>query len=168
MYQVGDQVVYGVHGVCRILDVEIKSIDRQKVPYFVLEPMDQPGARFYIPTQKPAALAKLSHLLTREELDALLAEAFRENNAWIEDENKRKLYYRELIGSGDRKALVAMVHALHQHKQQQLLNGKKFHLCDENFLRDAEKLLISEISMVLDVEPDQAKQYVRSKLKEDA
>lgn len=160
MYQVGDQVVYGVHGVCRILDVEVKSVDRQKVPYFVLEPLDQPGARFYIPTQKPAALAKLSHLLTREELDALLTEAFRENSAWIEDENKRKLYYRELIGSGDRKALVAMVHALHQHKQQQLSSGKKFHLCDENFLRDAQKLLNSEFSLVLQIPAEQVADYV--------
>lgn len=160
MFQVGNQVVYGVHGVCRILDIEIKCVDRQKVPYFVLEPLDQPGARFYIPTQKPAALAKLSPLLTRQELDTLLSEAFRQEDPWIEDENKRKLYYRDLIGSGDRKALVAMVHALHQHKQQQIASGKKFHLCDENFLRDAEKLLSSEFSLVLQIPAEQLPEYI--------
>ena len=159
-YQVGAKVVYGIHGVCRILDVETKTVDRQKIPYYVLEPLDQPGARYYIPTQKPAAVAKLSPLLTRSELDSLLREAFCCENVWIEDENKRKLYYRELIGSGDRKALVAMVHALHQHKKQQLEAGKKFHLCDENFLRDAQKLLNSEFCLVLQMSPEQIPEYL--------
>ena len=41
-------------------------------------------------------------------------------------------------------------------------------MCDDNFLRDAEKLLSGEVSIVMGIDPDQAKQYIRSKLKEDA
>ena len=46
--------------------------------------------------------------------------------------------------------------------------GKKNHLCDENFLHDAEKLLIGEISIVLHLEPEQARAYIHKNLKEDA
>lgn len=41
-------------------------------------------------------------------------------------------------------------------------------MCDENFLHDAEKLLIGEISIVLHLEPEQARDYIHKKLKEDA
>ena len=40
--QVGSQVVYGIHGVCCIIDTEVRRIDRKNVEYFVLEPKEQP------------------------------------------------------------------------------------------------------------------------------
>lgn len=160
MYQVGQQVVYGIHGVCKILDVEIKTVDRKKISYFVLEPLDQPGARFYIPAENPVALKKISPLMTGEELNALLSSVDKSKAAWVEDENQRKLRFRELIGSGDRKALLEMVCALHIHQAEQVKKGKKFHLCDENFLRDGEKLLCSEIALVMEKSPEEAVSYL--------
>lgn len=161
MYQVGQKVVYGIHGVCDILDIEVKSIDRQKIAYFVLEPLEQPGARYYIPKDNPAALSKLSPLLSRQELEALIAECDPNGNSWIADENQRKQRYRELIGSGDRRGLVVMVHTLHMHKKKQAELGRKFHLCDENFLRDAEKLLCSEFSLVLNLSREETAAYLK-------
>ncbi len=160
MYQVGQKVVYGIHGVCAIVEIETKTIDRKKISYFVLEPLEQPGARYYIPKENPVTLKKISPLLSREELDALLAECSMSDNSWIADENHRKLHYRELIGSGDRRALVIMVHTLHLHKKQQEAQGRKFHLCDENFLRDAEKLLCSEFSLVLGLSREDTAKYL--------
>ncbi len=161
MYQVGQKVVYGIHGVCDILDIEVRSIDRQKIAYFVLEPLEQPGARYYIPKDNPAALSKLSPLLGRQELEALIAECDPSGNSWIADENQRKQRYRELIGSGDRRGLVVMVHTLHMHKKKQAELGRKFHLCDENFLRDAEKLLCSEFSLVLNLSREETAAYLK-------
>ena len=165
MYQVGDWVVYGIHGVCEILDIEVKTIDRQKIAYFVLEPLEQPGTRYYIPKDKPAALSKLSPVLSRQELEDLIASCDPKGSSWIADENQRKLRYRELIGSGDRRALVVMVHTLHLHKKKQAEQGRKFHLCDDNFLRDAEKCLAGEIAIAMNMEPDEAKNYLKTILK---
>lgn len=53
-----------------------------------------------------------------------------------------------------------MIHALHRHKDTQQALGRKFHLCDDNFLHDAEKLLSSEFSVVLDISPDQVGAYI--------
>ncbi len=162
MYQVGQKVVYGIHGVCCIQEIETKTVDRKKIPYFVLEPLDQPGARYYIPTENPAALKKMNPLLSRSELELLLTECRSSDGSWIADENQRKLRYRELISSGDRRALVIMVHTLRLYKQQQVEQGKKFHLCDENFLRDAEKLLCSEFSVVLELSREETAGYLRN------
>lgn len=164
MYQLGDQVVYGIHGVCRIIDTEIRSVDRKKVEYFVLEPREQPGARYYIPTQNQAALSKLRPLLSRAQLEALLESSDTRQDCWVADEGRRKQRYRELINSGDRAALISMVRTLHRHKADQIAAGRKFHLCDENFLRDAEKLLTSEFSLVLDMAPADAVAYIKEAL----
>lgn len=162
MYQVGQQVVYGVHGVCRIIDIEIKTADRQKIPYFVLEPLNQPGARYYIPKEKPAALAKLNPLLTRQQAEELLATCNASCTEWIPEENQRKLRYRDLLSGSDRRALLVMVHTLHQHRIRQAELGKKFHLCDEAFLRDAQKLLCAEFSLVLDMSEDAVAEYLKN------
>lgn len=167
MYQVGDQVVYGMHGVCSVVEEEKRVVDRKAVTYLVLEPVGQSGSKFLVPTHNAAAMAKVRHMLTKEELDAMLCSDVVRNDGWIRDENLRKQTYRELIGSGDRVRLAQMVRTLYCHKSAQAEAGRKVHLCDDNFLRDAEKLLASEISVVLGMDADQAKQYLRSKLKEE-
>ena len=162
MFRAGQRVVYGSHGVCDIADIETKVIDRKKVEYYVLAPMDQPGARFYVPTANPAALEKMRPLLSKAELDALLRGEETNRDTWIPDENRRKMMYRELINRGSRADLICMVRMLRRHKAEQLAAGRKFHLCDENFLRDAEQLLSAEFSLVLGIQKNEVGSYIES------
>lgn len=162
MYQLGERVVYGIHGVCNILDLELRTIDRKKIEYFVLSPLEQPEARFYIPTQNKAALAKLRPLVDCDTLKSILRQIQREEAAWIPDENLRKQKYRELINKADVTELVCMVRDLHIHRQKQLEQGRKFHLCDENFLRDAEKLLCAEFALVLNISQNEVKDFIHN------
>lgn len=167
MYQIGDQVVYGVHGVCCVTDMESRVIDRKKVTYLVLEPVGQGGSRFLVPTHNAVAMGKLRKMLSRGELEALMCSEAVHTDGWVRDENARKNLYRELISSGDREKLMQMVSTLYRHKAGQTAAGKKVHLCDDNFLRDAEKLLASEVAIVMEMEADEAKKYIREKLKEN-
>lgn len=168
MYQVGNQVVYGAHGVCRVVDQEERIVDRKRVTYLVLEPVGQEGSRFLVPTHNASAMSKVKHILTKEMLEAMLGSEEVRANGWIQDENQRKQTYRELLASGDRAKLMQMVRTLHRHKEEQAAAGRKVHMCDDNFLRDAEKLLLSEVSVVMELDQEQAKKYIRDKLKEDA
>lgn len=164
MYQIGDQVVYGIHGVCCVVEQEERVIDRKRVTYLVLEPVGQDGSRYLVPIHNAAAMAKLRKKLSREELEDLLKSETIRVDGWITDENQRKQMYRELISSGDLAKLMQMVHTLYRHKNAQAAAGRKVHLCDENFLRDAEKLLASEAAIVLGMEYDQARKYLKENL----
>lgn len=168
MYQVGDKVVYGVHGVCIVAALEECLIDRKRLTYLALEPVGQDGSRYLVPTHNAAAMGKLRSMLNKEELKDMLMSPSVRADAWIREENQRKQTYRELISSGDRERLMQMVHTLYRHKAAQTAAGKKFHLCDDNFLRDAEKLLASEVSVVMELETPDALHFIRTKLKEDA
>ena len=166
MLQLGSLVVYGIHGVCTIVDVEQRIVDRKKVEYFVLTPKDQPEARFYVPTQNQVALSRLHPLLSPEVLEDLLLSEKIYQDCWIQNENLRKQKYKDLINFGDRAALIAMIRSLHKHKENQLAAGRKFHLCDENFLRDAQKLLDSEFSQVLGIPRSEVAGYIQSRIQE--
>ena len=168
MYQVGELVVYGMHGVCRVVSEEERLVDKKRLHYLALEPLSNGNSRFLVPTQNAAVMAKIQPILSKEELETMITSEDVKTGRWIQEENQRKQAYRELIGSGDRKKLMRMVHTLYRHKADQTAAGKKNHLCDENFLHDAEKLLIGEISIVLHLEPEQARAYIHKNLKEDA
>lgn len=166
VYNKGDIVMYGIHGVCNVVDVESRIVDRKKAEYLVLEPQGQSGSRYFVPTGNPNAMAKLRPMLSREELDALLLSEAVRQDGWIADENQRKQYYRELISSGDRVALLRMVRTLYRHKEEQTAAGRKFHLCDENFLRDAQRLIETEFSVILGIVPSEVRGYVLEKMNE--
>lgn len=166
MFRISQLVVYGIHGVCRIVQMEERTVDRQRVSYFVLEPLSQPGTRYLIPSHNPAALAKLRPLLDKEQLIGMLRTVPTEQD-WIADENRRKQYYRQIITSGDAGGLISMVYCLEKHKQLQAEAGRKLHMCDENFLRDAQKVLSGEISVVLEISEGEIPEYLRPILEED-
>lgn len=165
MFEIGQWVVYGAHGVCRVAGTEKQLVNRKRTEYLVLEPLTQTESRFYVPMANETAMAKLKAVLSREELEALLHSEAVWQDAWIKEENLRKQHYRELIGCGDRTAVMQMVCTLYRYRQSQLAAGKKFHQCDDNFLRDAEKILASEIALVLGKTPEEARDYLRDQLK---
>lgn len=164
MYQIGDKVIYGAHGVCSVVEQENRVLDKKTVTYLVLEPAGQDGSRYLVPTHNEAAMAKLHPMLCASEMEELLHSRDIREGSWIQDENRRKQLYRELITSGDRAALLKMLYSLYEHKSIQLAAGKKVHLADDNFLRDAEKLVSSEISVVMNLSAEEAKAYLRAEL----
>ena len=165
MFQSGEFVIYGVHGVCRVIGREKQLVNRKRTEFLVLEPVGSQASRFFLPAASETAMGKLQKVLSADELQHLLESQEIHNAVWIDDEGARKQYYRELIGSGDRSALMRMVGALYRYRESQFAAGKKFHLSDDNFLRDAERLLASEVSLVLGKTPEEAKNILREYLK---
>ena len=164
MFSIGESVMYGVHGVCTVVGTQVQRVDRKNVTYLVLQPSQQGGSRFYLPLENPKAMEKVRPILTRQELDALVQDEAVRAGEWIADENRRKLRYREILASGDRAALLQMIHTVHAHAKQQLSSGKKVHICDENFLRDAHRLVEGEFSAVLGIPSDQVAAWLAEHL----
>lgn len=164
MFEIGELVVYGAHGVCSVSRMQDQIIDRKKKTYLVLKPLRGKSTEYFAPTGNPAAMAKLLPLVTRERLELLLSSDQIRTADWIPDENRRKQTYRELMSAGSREKLMQAVYTLYQQKKYQHAAGKKLHLCDENFLHDAEKLLAEEIESVMELDSPGAIAYLREKL----
>lgn len=151
MYSIGDRVVYSIHGICSVNHIEQRKVDKKMVSYYVLVPLGNDKTQYYVPVHNEAALAKMRPLVTKEYVTELLQQGSVFADCWIPEENLRKLKYKQITGSVDFEATLQMVCTLHRHRLQQLESGRKFHMCDENFLRDAQRLVESELSVVLDI-----------------
>ncbi len=156
MYLVGQSVVYGIHGVCTIVDIEEKYIDHKPMQYYVLESLSQPGTKYYVPMHNAIAVSKLRLPLTREDALGMTQNSELNMSLWIDEENQRKVYYRELIKNTDPQAILDTVRLLHNHRDIQYAHGRKFHISDANFLKDAENLLVNEFAFVLDIDKSEA------------
>lgn len=165
MYQMGDRVVYGIHGVCQVVALEERVVDRKKVVYLALEPVGQGGSRYLVPTHNAAAMGKLRKMLNAEEMQAMFSSEQIYRGEWIPDENRRKQIYRELIAGGNCMALLEMICTIYRHKKEQTAAGKKFHQCDENFLRDAERLVTGELANAMEISLPEALTYLREQLR---
>ena len=165
MYQPGEFVVYGAHGVCRVAGTEHQVVNRKRTEYLILEPIVQQESKYYIPTQNALAMSKVHPVLTVEELESLLKSDEIRCGLALPEESVRKQQYRDLICSGNRNEILKSISSLYRFRDEQISAGRKFHQCDENFLRDAERLIGSEIAQVTGRTLDEARDYLRSLLK---
>ena len=152
MFQINDVILYGAQGVCKIVAMEQKRIDGANKTFFVLKPINDDSATVFVPTDKEAALKKMRRILTESQICALLDAAAQENAPWIGQDNVRKEHYRQLLAAGDQLALIRMIRGICEHKKQCEEKGKRLHMIDEHFLKDAEQMLFNEFQYVLKLE----------------
>lgn len=164
MYEIGNNVIYKNDGVCKITKIIFRTFKNREIEYYVLNPVHNSNAEILIPKNNPDLVGKMRKVLTKDEIIQIIEAMPDEEDIWISDENNRKERYREILTSGDRTELVKLIKTLYVHKQNQKQCGRRLHLTDERFLRDAEKMLYDEFAFVLEIEPDEVLGFISSKL----
>lgn len=160
MFKIGDTIVYGANGVCKIADVEEKVLIGEKKKYFVLKPLKSENSTYFVPVDNEVLLAKMRKLLSKSEIDELIDSMSNAKANWIEDESDRKEIYRNIILEGDHKELIKMLKAIFFEKKEREANGKRLHASDERFLKEAEQLLHGEFQCVLNLNEDELMNYI--------
>lgn len=162
MYQVGMRVLYGTEGVCVIDEIREMKISHVPGKYYVLRPINRDGATVFVPLNSEILLAKMRPLLTVEQIEAMLTELRNQKAEWIEDPAERKAAFQQTLRSGDRYALLRMIHALYLQRKSLQEKGKRLRTNDEQLLRDAEKLLNDEFAAVLNIRQHEVPEYIRA------
>ena len=164
MFEVNDVVVYGSHGVCEITGIEERKLDGEIKTYFVLKPKNDKSATCFVPTWNEKAWGKMRKVMTPKEVDALIDSMPNKKPSWIADENERKETYKQILASGDQAAIISMVQALFSHKMEREAAGKRLHMSDEHFMKDAEQLLYNEWQYVLNVDKAGLMAYILQRI----
>lgn len=164
MFEIHDVVVYGTQGVCQIVGIDKQKVDKTVKEFFVLKPKADKAATFYVPTWNEKALAKMRKVLSPEEVIALIDSMPGKTPTWIVNENERKETYKKILASGDHAAIVSMIQALYFHKKDREAEGKRLHMSDERFMKDAEQLLFNEWQYVLDMDKTELTTYIFDRL----
>lgn len=150
MFQVNDVIIYGAQGVCKITGTEEKTMNGKKKIYFVLKPVKDKSSTIFAPIDNELVLKKMRRLLTKDEIHKLIDSMPEENAVWVENENERKELYKSILAKGDHLELIQMIKAIYAHKKEREAEGKRLHISDERFFKDAEQILYNEFQYVLD------------------
>ena len=167
MFQVDDIVIYGVHGVCKIENIETKQFMGEKKEYYVLRPVSDEAATLFAATQSEKVLSKMRKILSREEVFHLIETMPEQDYIWYENENERKEQYKKLIAKGDHKELIGMIKAIYLQKQKREAEGKHLYISDERFFKEAERILYDEFQYVLNIEKTELLPLILSKITND-
>ena len=164
MFKIKDVVVYGSQGVCEIVGIDRQKVEGSIKEFFVLKPKNDKAATFYVPTWNEKAWGKMRKIMTAEDVNALIDSMPRNAPLWIENENQRRETYRQILTSGDQAAIIAMVQALFLHKKAREAEGKRLHMSDEHFMKDAEQILYNEWQYVLNVDKAGLMDYILKRI----
>ena len=166
MYQVGEYLVYGMEGVCRVADVgrlKLSGVSRDRL-YYTLAPIGKTDY-IYIPVDTQVYMRRP---LDRAEVDALLEtlDALPACTDLPSDARLLVSFYQEVIASHDARRLMRLYKTF--WCKQQALSGSRRSLSvtDMRYWKQVENLLVGEIAFVLGLPYAETVRTVRQRLGE--
>ena len=165
MYKEGDHVVYGSHGVCAVSELKQMAFGSEHKDYYVLSPINDRRSTIYVPVDSENLVGQMKKVLTKEEIDELLYSVEPGHFEWIPSDSERKAFCALTLKNGDRLEMMHMIDMLCLHREEMKGQKKHFHVTDEKFLREAEKLLHDEFSFVLGIPVNEVSDYIGERLK---
>ncbi|MBQ1639339.1 MAG: CarD family transcriptional regulator [Ruminococcus sp.] len=154
MFCVGQTVLYGSNGVCMVDDVTEKRIGKTKMQYYVLKPLCNNTSTLFVPTANQQLVSKMRRILTEDEAEAILRD-LPPCGDWNDNKQERSEQFRAIITEGSCVELIRLIRLVRTHEQEQLAGGKRLHITDERFLKEAEKMICEEFSLVLHISRDE-------------
>ena len=166
MFNINDLVQYGVDGVCRITDITTRELRDRQIDYYVLKPVFNSNATLFVPLNNETLVSKMRYTMSADELSCMIREAYSSECEWIENDNDRQVRFKEIISGGNSPALVRLIKSLRTHRQEMISVGKKLHMADERFVKEAERLLNDEYAVALGITPDEAGPVIEELIRE--
>lgn len=160
MFDVGDLIIYGNNGVCKVMSVStptMSGIEDDRL-YYELKPFNQRDGMIMTPVENTKI--PMRRILNKEEATALIHEMPQIEMLWIESDKTRETQYKECIRSADCREWVRMIKTLYKRRQDRLRQGKRMTATDERYLRQAEDYLYSELSIPLGIPKEQMESYI--------
>ena len=153
MFQVGDKVVYPKHGAGIIEAIEDREVLGERKRYYVLR-LPVSDMQVLVPcdgSERVGLRQVMSEQMLQRVLEVLRSRNTQPANKW----NHRYRTNLEKIRSGDILALAEVVRTLSQRDREKGLST-----AERKMLENARQILLSEIVLVRDLEPEQASSFL--------
>lgn len=164
MFNVGDYVIYGANGVCKVIDIgtpKISSIDSHK-KYYTLQLIYENGRIFTPIDNNKVAMRKI---LSREEADDLIRGIPSMDVKWIDDIKEREAKFKTIVNKFECVGFMKLIKAVLLRKKKCREEGKKLSLIDDRYFKRAKECLLCEFSISFDMSKEDVDQYIKNTLK---
>lgn len=152
MYKIGDKVMHQNEGACQISHIVKMNVNDKNKDYFRLTPLLNENACVYISLDHDNEL-RVRPVITLEDAEQYLSCC--DENPWIADSKKRIKFANDSVHSFDfyRNMMLIKMY-LKQEKEKQLSPN------DRQLLHSAQKLVYSEIAMVMEQKYDEVEERI--------
>ena len=165
MYQVGDLILYGSTGVCRVSEIVAKKFSRtdpEKL-FYVLCPLYSAGT---ITTPVENSKVFTRPVISRDEALRLIdtipqihAESYNNSNL-----QQLENHYRTELESHDCLDLLKLTMSTYRKKQEREEAKLKFGAVDRRYMERAENLLFGELAVALDIDRGNVQHFIEDRL----
>ena len=165
MYQVGDWIIYGNTGVCRV--AEIKTIDSPWIGddglCYVLKPLSQnytistPINNTKVFTRPAISKSEAERLV--DTIPSIEARAY-----YSQRVQELAEHYKTYVSTHDCGDLIELTMSLYAKKQHVGEEKGKFGAVDQRFMKQAEDLLFDELSVALGIPREEVPGYIASRV----
>lgn len=166
MYQVGDLIVYGGEGVCRVEEIgtpKISGVNKER-QYYTLSPLYRTG-KVFAPVD---ANVFMRPVITRDEALMLIRGIPEMETTVYENSNLRFLneYYQQRLQNYTCEGLLQLIRNTRAKRDVMISRGKKLGLVDERYMKRAEDMLHGEFAVALGITRSEVPQYIADTLEE--
>jgi len=160
MYQINELVVFGNNGVCKIENIGVPNISGivKDMQYYTLTSIFSKGSVIYTPVIN--SKVSMRKIITIEEAQELMDNIQSIPIMIVESEKYLDEKYRSAISSQKCEDLLQIIKTVYIKQQQKESEGKKLGQVDERYMKQAEDMLYSELSIVLDIPKEKVKAYI--------
>lgn len=157
MLKIGEYVVYK-RDVCVVKDI-MENYYKDKDYYYLL-PVNDKKLKVMLPTDN---MSGLRPLMSREDIKALIhripgIETLKVRQRYLEND------YKALMDGDQPDDLVKIIKTAYVRNMARIKNKKKLTASDEHYFEVAEKCLYTEIGVVLSMNFEETKAFVKEKV----
>ena len=161
MFKVNDYVIYGITGVCQVVDITKESlIDNLQKEYYVLKYIYDNDTIIKIPTDNKKV--PMRKILSKGDVTTLINSMPNSETIWIDDDRKRNEEFKSILKTGDIENLVKLIRSIYLDKEYKKSIGKKSYKIDDEIMQTAERLLNEEFATILNISPNEVASYISS------
>lgn len=153
MHHIGEYIMKTTEGVCRVEAIVNPDFVNGDKKYYQLLPLSDKSARLYVPVDRTDNTIRA--VMTENEANCLIENIPIINKKWNINEKEREKSYKEAIQSNNPERLVEIIKLIYQRKKTRQEQGKKVTATDSRYFEIAEKLLYSELELVLNLNKDE-------------
>lgn len=161
MPQEGSFISYCGHGVCRIDGLRKMNFGKGEQDYLVIAPLRENGATIYLSADNPKIQTKIRPVLTKAEIDSVLAGIRSERMTWIEDRKARVARFQQILSQSEPRTLLLMAFCLQARREEKGLPSSELEI-----LHKAQNIIEQEFSFALELPKQEIRQYIRERVLE--
>ncbi len=166
MFDIGELIIYGNNGVCRVTEItemSVRGINDGRL-YYVLQPYYQKTGKIFTPVDNEKVTMR--QLISKEEANALIEDIPNIELLWITNDKQREEIYKKCIRSHECKEYVKIIKTLYLRKQERIAQGKKITATDERYFKQAEDNLYEELSIPLGMPKEEIASYIAKRIEQ--